>query len=193
MILFEKIKDKINNLKNKNNLPNPVNDKLLKREQNKNSDEGIVYGSSNNLSKNFSYSEMIYSATANKYKIDNTPDNESLANLKKLCETILQPIRDKYGYPIKITSGYRGPKLNQKVGGAKNSDHMFGAAADFKATHGTNKELFDLVMKMIKNKEIKCRQLIWEYGTKSNPNWLHISINHSKNKQKNNQVLYIFD
>lgn len=159
--------------------------------------EDIVFGSGfdvhSNLSKNFSYIEMIQSPTANKYKIVNTPNNEQLSNLYKLCNDVLQPIRDKYGKAIKVNSAFRCQLLNQKVGGAKNSDHLYGAAADIKASDGNNRKLFDLILNMIKNGEINCRQLIWEYGTKNAPQWVHISINHKYNIKKNNQIIYLYN
>lgn len=143
-----------------------------------------------NLSKNFSLAELTASSTANKYGISNTPDAQTLMNLTKLCTEILQPIRDKYGKPIVIGSGYRSPKVNKLVGGAANSDHMYGAAADIHTKSdkpADNKILFDLIVNMAQKGEIECRQIIDEYGY----NWLHLSVNHSKNPYKKNQILHI--
>lgn len=175
MNLFEKIKN---------------NRKIEQRQQNQ-----LVFGASitdYNITKNFKYSEMIYSNTAVSHKISNVPNKDELLNIENLCKQILQPIRDKYGKPIKVNSCFRCPKVNQLVGGAKTSDHMVGAAADIKATDGNNKKLFDLILKMIKSGEIKCRQLIWEYGTKKSPQWIHISINNKQHQVKNNQILYLY-
>jgi hypothetical protein len=133
-----------------------------------------------NLSKNFTLQELVASSKASKYNINNTPNAEQLANLKKLAETVLQPIRDEFKQPIKVSSGFRCPKVNSLVGGAKNSDHIFGAAADIHTvadTHAENKKLWDLIIKMTKDGKIKCRQIIDEY----NLNWIHVSINHNKN------------
>lgn len=142
------------------------------------------------LSKNFTLEELTKSATAQRKKIDNTPTSDVLANLKKLANEILQPIREAYGKPIIVSSGYRCPKLNTAVGGAKNSDHKFGAAADIHSVSDTvedNKELFNLIIKMTKEGKITCRQILDEY----NYNWVHVSVNHKSNGQKKNEVLHI--
>jgi len=136
------------------------------------------------LSKNFTYEEMIASATAKRLKIDNTPSVKELGELRKLCQQILQPIRDKYGKCITVTSGYRCQRLNKAVGGSLTSQHALGQAVDI--TLGTptlNKRLFNLILEMINKKEIKVGQLIDEYGYR----WIHISLpNH-----KVNNILHI--
>ena len=83
-----------------------------------------------NLTKNFTLDEMVRSTTAIQKKIDNTPSNEVIANLKFLCEQVLQPIRDITGRPLRVNSGYRSEALNNAVNGSKTSDHRFGYAAD---------------------------------------------------------------
>jgi len=129
------------------------------------------------LSKNFTYDEMIHSATAKRLNIDNTPNARELENLKVLCQTVLQPIRDKRGSAITVTSGYRCPKLNALVGGSKTSQHVFGQAADITLGNPTlNKKLFNMIVDMINKKEIRVGQLIDEY----NYRWLHISTPYSK-------------
>lgn len=144
------------------------------------------------ISKNFTLEEFYKSATATAKDIDNTPSTSAKEYIKALVTKVLQPIRDEWGEPIIVTSGYRCPALNKAVGGASNSDHRYGAAADFKAKDpAKNAALFNLIQSMIKQGKIKCRQLIWEYGTKKNPNWVHISINNEWNSHKQNQVLYI--
>ena len=141
-----------------------------------------------NLSKNFTLEELTKSVTGQKYNIDNTPDAECLSNLKNLCDNILQPIRDEWKQPIIVTSGYRCPLLNKRVGGAKNSDHMYGAAADIKTNSRQNTRLlFNLIIKLIQKQKIICRQLIDEH----NYSWIHISINHNKNPYKVNHILHI--
>jgi len=140
------------------------------------------------LTQNFSLEEMIASSTAKAKKIDNTPNNEVKANLKKLCEEVLQPIRNKYGRAITVTSGYRSPKLNAAIGGVKNSQHLLGQAADIKCTGTTKAVLFNLIKDMIKKGEITVGQLIWEYGTKQEPSWIHVSLPYTKK----NQILYLY-
>ena len=140
------------------------------------------------LTKNFSLEELTASATAKAKKIDNTPTPQVRANLEKLCKEVLQPIRDKYGKAITVTSGYRSPKLNTAVGGVKTSQHMVGQAADIKCTGTSKAYLFNLIKSMIDKKEIKVGQLIWEYGTKQEPNWIHVSLPYTKV----NQILYLY-
>lgn len=145
------------------------------------------------LSKNFSLEEMTASSTAKLKKIDNTPSPEILANLKKLCVEVLQPIRDKYGFPILVSSGYRSPELNKAVGGVSSSQHLKGEACDISNKDKTkNLELFNLIVKMIKENEIVIGQLIWETGGektkyKNYPKWLHISLPY----KKVNEIIYI--
>lgn len=141
------------------------------------------------ISKNFKMEEFIESSTAKKYNIDNTPSEEIKKRIIELVEKVMQPIRTKWGKSIIITSGYRCKELNSKVGGSKTSQHMSGYACDFETTNGQNAELFNMIKEMIENKEIEVDQLIWEYGTKENPNWIHISLHTDKMR---NQILYYY-
>lgn len=97
------------------------------------------------LTKHFTLKELTYSPTAIRKKIDNTPDNEQIGNLKALCENVLEPLRIKLDQPVRITSGYRGPKLNKVIGGAKTSQHMEGKAADIHVIGMTTEELFQYI------------------------------------------------
>lgn len=109
---------------------------------------------------NFTIAELTKSATAKRLSIDNTPTLEIKNNLNRLIKEVLQPIRDKWKQPIIVTSGYRSERLNKAIGGALNSDHRFGCAADIKTVSDTredNKRLFDLIVQMSKDKEIVCR------------------------------------
>ena len=139
------------------------------------------------ITRNFSLDEFVKSDTARKYNIDNTPPQNVINNIVSLCG-VLQKIRDKYGKPMHINSGYRCPKLNSKVGGSKTSQHMNGSAADISvASAKQNRELFDLIVNMANNKEIQFRQLIDEYDYK----WVHLAINCKENSFKNNQILHL--
>ena len=138
--------------------------------------------------KFFSIEEMTKSATAKRLGIDNSPSPEIENNMVRLIETVLDPIRERYGSPLRISSGYRCKKLNDAVDGSKTSQHMKGEAADLIPADGDTRRLFYLIKEMIDNKEIKCGQLIWEYGTKKAPKWVHISIETDK---KHNQILYL--
>lgn len=138
------------------------------------------------LSKNFSYDELVYSATAERLKLDNTPNEKEIEFLRKLANEVLQPIRDKWGRPIVVTSGFRSEKVNNAVGGVKNSQHRLGQAADLKiGSKSQNKALFNFIADMVKKGEIRVGQLIDEYGY----SWIHISL--PREGKVNNQVLHI--
>jgi len=139
-----------------------------------------------NLTEHFTLEELTKSSIADKYKINNTPNATMINELRRLCNDILEPIRQRYGKPIIVTSGYRCPLLNKKVGGAKNSDHRYGSATDLRAKDGNNKELWDIIIQMIKEEKITCRQLINEY----NLSWIHISQNNRYNGYRKNQIIY---
>ncbi len=115
--------------------------------------------------KNFSVKELTFSQTATRKGINNIPNLEVTKNLEKLCET-LEKIRELVGIPITISSGYRSPELNKAIGGAKDSAHTKGLAADI-----TTKSLTPKVLALlIKTSDMKYDQLIYE-GT-----WVHIAI-----------------
>ena len=138
------------------------------------------------LSKNFSYDELVYSATAERLKLDNTPNEKEIEFLRKLANEVLQPIRDKWGRPIVVTSGFRSEKVNNAVGGVKNSQHRLGQAADLKiGSKSQNKALFNFIVDMVKKGEIRVGQLIDEYGY----SWIHVSL--PREGKVNNQVLHI--
>lgn len=122
----------------------------------------------------FTLRELTRSATAIRLGIDNTPDAKVAENLKKLVETVLDPLREAYGKPIIVTSGYRCEKLNRAVGGSRTSQHVHGQAADIRSVSDSprdNKEIFDLAKRLIDEGKIKVGQLIDEYGY----DWVHIS------------------
>jgi len=133
------------------------------------------------ISKNFTLSELVASTTAANYGIDNTPPPDVVKNLVKLVEHTLQPIRNLWGAPVFVSSGYRNPKLNGLIGGAQNSQHITGQAADISVgTSSNNKKLFDLIVKS----SIPYDQLIDE----SNYQWLHVSYNANGNRK---QILHL--
>lgn len=138
------------------------------------------------ISDNFDLEEFINSATAKKYKIDNSPNDEIVKNIKTLVINVLQPIRNQWGKPIKVTSGYRCKTLNDKVKGSKTSQHLTGDAADITVgSPSENKKLFHLIVDMYYKKDVDFGQLIDEYDFK----WLHIS-NLRKGKP-NHQILHL--
>ena len=138
------------------------------------------------ISKNFTYEEMYASPTAKARLIDNTPNDEVKSNLYKLVTTILQPIRDEFGEPIIVTSGYRCPKLNTAIGGAINSMHKQGKAADIKAKN--MKKLQDCVLEWAKTNNFD--QIIIEKPINGVASWLHIGSYYSDNRQRKQILVY---
>ena len=122
------------------------------------------------LSKNFTLEEFERSDTAKRLKIDNHVPQFAVPRLRTLCEKVLQPVRDHFGVPIIITSGYRCPDLNDAVKGATSSQHMKGEAADFKI-RAQNIKLYDIYLWMVDN--LHFDQLIWE--VRPNSRWIHVS------------------
>tara|TARA_R100000458_G_scaffold57116_1_gene62811 strand:+ start:270 stop:749 length:480 start_codon:yes stop_codon:yes gene_type:complete len=129
------------------------------------------------LSKNLTLAECTKSTTASRLGINNTPDDEwVIENLKAIAEHVFQPLRDAFGCPIYVSSGYRGPELNRAIGGAKRSQHMEGRALDLDADvfgRCTNAEIFEWI-----RENVTFDQLVWEFGDDDNPNWVHVSYVH---------------
>ena len=131
--------------------------------------------------KYFTIHELTKSATAKAKRIDNTPTEEHLENLIALVENILDPLREAWGRPIIVNSGYRCQRLNVAVGGSPTSQHMKGMAADITAgTRYGNEQLFKLAQKL----KLPYCQLIDE----KNFQWVHIS--YDKNNIKR-QILHL--
>ena len=125
--------------------------------------------------KYFTFNELCRSETARKHKIDNTPSAEIIANLTALVDNVLDPLREAWGRPIIVTSGYRCEVLNKLVGGAPTSQHKQGQAADISAgSIEDNKKLFDLAIKL----KLPYDQIIDEYGYK----WVHISYSSTRRR-----------
>lgn len=141
------------------------------------------------LTENFTLEELYASPTADRLGIDNTPSPIVRQNLRLLAESILQPIRSEYRHAIIVNSGYRCQTLNKAVGGAKTSQHLTGCAADIRCSHTSRAYLFHLILRMMHAGKIQVGQLIWEYGTAQEPNWIHVSL---PSGTKRNQVLYLY-
>lgn len=129
--------------------------------------------------KYFTMGEMMRSDTAARKGINNKCTKEDAERLKKLIENVLDPLREAYGKPIVVNSGYRCPALNKAVGGSKTSDHMKGCAADIHGTPNTkaeNRRLFELV----KSLDLPFDQLINE----KNLSWVHVSHREGNNRKQ---------
>ncbi len=124
------------------------------------------------ISKNITYNEAVHSNTAKRKGIENIPNENQIANMMTIAEMIFQPLRSYVGGPIKITSFFRSPELNQAIGGSKSSQHCKGQAIDLDDVYGhkTNAEMFDYI-----RENLDFDQLIWEFGDDNNPNWIHVS------------------
>ena len=135
------------------------------------------------LSEHLDLAEVIKSDSAKRNGISNMPTPEHLENFKKLAENVFEPIRKHFGVPIHISSGYRSKELNALIGGVKTSDHLFGMAVDIDmdgSAHGvTNKMVFDFI-----KSHLKFKQLIWEGGTKEQPDWVHVSYDEKNLKSE---------
>jgi len=127
------------------------------------------------LSKHFTVDEFCISQTATRHGIDNTPDETQIKNMKRLCKTILEPLREAHKKPILISSGFRCKKLNKKVKGSKTSQHCKGQAADFTINGITVKEIINWIIKV----DLQYHQLIDEYGR-----WVHVSCSHTGKKPR---------
>lgn len=132
------------------------------------------------LTRHFMLSEFTKSDTASKLKIANVPDLDQVSNLQYLCREILEPLREWMNEPITISSGFRCPKLNKAVGGATNSQHLSGEAADIHLPSiETGRKYLDFILD-------NCRfdVVIWEHDSTGHY-WIHVSIKQDgKNRQK---------
>lgn len=133
------------------------------------------------LSKNLVLAEVMRSETAKRKGINNMPTPEHIENFKKLAENVFQPIRDHFGVPIYISSGYRSKALNKAVGGSLSSQHCQGEAIDIDmdGTSITNKQIFDFI-----KDNLIFDQMIWEFGTDINPGWVHVSYESTGKQRK---------
>lgn len=136
------------------------------------------------LSPHLSLAEVTRSESAKRNGISNEPTPEHLENFKLLANNVFEPIRNHFNIPIHISSGYRSAALNKKIGGAATSQHCSGEAIDIDMdnTSITNKQVFDFI-----KEHLNFDQLIWEFGTASNPDWVHVSYESTGKQRK--QVL----
>ena len=124
------------------------------------------------ISKHISYKEGVYSITATRRGIDNTPNNDQLLKMVSVAEEVFEPLRNYVGGPIKINSFFRCTELNTAIGGSSKSQHCKGQAIDIDDTfcRMTNAEMYNFI-----KDNLEFDQIIWEFGDDNNPDWVHVS------------------
>ena len=131
------------------------------------------------MDRQVSLKELLFSETATRLGIDNTPTDQILINLQTLIYEVITPIINEFG-DIKITSGYRSPELCKAIGSSATSQHAFGMAVDCEVLGVPNKELADWVVN-----NLEYDQVILEFWEKDkiNSGWVHISYNKANNRK----------
>ena len=134
------------------------------------------------ISDHITYAEAIHSTTAKRKQIDNTPNQTQVDAMKLLAEKIFEPLREIVGGPIKVNSFFRSVALNEAIGGVASSQHCKGQAIDIDDVYGykSNAEMYKWV-----KENLDFDQMIWEFGTDMQPNWIHISyVSEEENRNK---------
>jgi hypothetical protein len=146
------------------------------------------------VSENFSLTELTYSDTAVRLGLKNEPTDEILRNLQKVCQFILEPIRNHFENPVVITSGFRSPELCLAVGSTIKSSHTRGEAVDMEIFGIANREVAEWVVR-----NLDFDQVILEFYEEGIPNsgWVHVSYCEGSNRKqylkayrKNNLIVY---
>ena len=132
------------------------------------------------ISDHITYAEAIHSQTAKRKGIDNTPNPNQIEAMKLLAEKVFEPLREWVGGPIKVNSFFRSPDLNTAIGGSKTSQHSKGQAIDIDDVYGykTNSEMYHWI-----KENLSFDQMIWEFGTDTQPNWVHVSYVSEENNR----------
>jgi len=134
------------------------------------------------ISKHISYKEGVYSRTALRKDIDNTPGDDQLHFMEIIAKEVFEPLRKWVSGPIKINSFYRCPELNKAIGGSSKSQHCKGQAIDIDDTFGrmSNAEMYHWI-----KENLDFDQIIWEFGNDDNPAWVHVSyVSPEKNRNR---------
>ena len=137
----------------------------------------------NKMATYFTLAELLKSDTAKQKGIDNTPSWEVVDHLRELTEKILDPLRAAWGKPIKVSSGYRCPRLNAAVKGASTSVHMIGYAADLQ-TSGSFNKFRDFVVAWFRDTGTKFDQLLLESNKKTGAKWIHVGLRNNAGQQR---------
>lgn len=132
------------------------------------------------ISKYVTYAEVTKSNQATALKLANIPNATQLNNLRLVCTNVFDKVREHFGKPIGISSGFRSIELNSKIGGSKTSQHCEGKALDIDGDifGGINNKLLFFYIK----ENCIFDQLIWEFGSENSPDWVHVSYNEGKNR-----------
>lgn len=130
------------------------------------------------LTENLTLLEATKSNTATRLGIDNTPPPAIIERMVETAEKIFQPLRDALG-PIRVSSFYRSPDLNRAIGGSKSSQHCKGEAIDMQGILASNKILFNAACDLE-----DFDQIIWEFGTLEEPDWVHVSYSKTHNRKQ---------
>lgn len=134
--------------------------------------------------KYFTINELTRSVTAATKGINNAPGVAVKANLEALVDNVLDPLRSSWGHPIIVSSGYRCPELNKAIGGAVNSQHIKGQAADITTLSDSRDDNMRLLRLLLRS-GIEFDQVIAEdIDAQGRPNWIHVSFNRAGNRRK---------
>ena len=134
------------------------------------------------ISDHITYAEAIHSNTAKRRGIDNTPSEIQVLSMKLLADKVFEPLREWVGGPIKVNSFFRSVALNEAIGGAASSQYCKGQAIDIDDVYGrkTNAEMYKWIQE-----NLDYDQMIWEFGTDTQPNWIHVSyVSKEENRNK---------
>ena len=133
------------------------------------------------ISEHISYKEGVYSRTATRRGIDNSPNEDQMINMEVVADEVFEPLRSWVGGPIKINSFFRSPELNTAIGGSSKSQHCHGQAIDLDDTYGraTNAEMYEFI-----KEHLDFDQIIWEFGNDDNPDWVHVSYVSAQDNRK---------
>lgn len=126
---------------------------------------------SHRISEHISWKEATHSNTATRKGIKNEPNFTEVQAMKQLAEKVFEPLRNHFNKPILVNSFFRSKELNKKIGGSTTSQHCKGEAIDLDATKGfTNRDIYNYI-----KDNLDFDQLIWEFGTDLEPDWVHVS------------------
>jgi hypothetical protein len=134
------------------------------------------------ISDHISYKEATRSVTALRLGIDNTPNEYQLQNMEIIAKKVFEPLREAVNAPIKINSFFRSEKLNKAIGGSTKSQHCQGRAIDIDDVYGSVSNAY--MFYYIKD-NLDFDQLIWEFGSDANPDWVHVSyVDEDSNRKR---------